>query len=87
MGFFEKHKIGFGAYEKSIYKGMTYKKVRSFGKEDEAEQFSKVVEDVMPSKRFPVLIDKIPVGLGLGYRYLVCVPVQFFDKVKQEIGG
>ena len=64
------------AFEKVSFKGRIYKKVDSFKKERDAEVFAKQLEKkVCRSKRFPPVIKKLRIGLGLGFRYQVYVPL------------
>ena len=68
--------LSLDAFEKVSFNGKIYKKVDSFKKEKEAEKFAEELESsVCRSKRFPPVIKKLRIGLRLGFRYQVYVPL------------
>ena len=66
--------IGFGAFEKTKHKGKVYKKIKTFKNEQKAEEFANKLEKKMKSKRYFPIIERVPIGLGIGWIYRVCIP-------------
>ena len=57
------------------YHGTQYRKVKSFiNKPRKAEKFKEELQARMKSSRFPPIVEKVRIGLGLGYVYRVCIP-------------
>lgn len=54
-----------------VFHGVKYKRVRSFGKERDAEAFA----DSLPvnSRRFPPVVEMQRIGWRFGYKFNVCV--------------
>ena len=58
-----------------VYHGKKYKKIKSFiNNQRKAEKFKEKIQADMTTSRFPPIIEKVRIGLGLGYVYRVCVP-------------
>jgi len=57
------------------YHGKQYKKVKSFvNKPKKANEFKNKLIDQFKSSRYPPVVEKVKIGLGLGYVYRVCIP-------------
>jgi len=62
------------AFEKVKHRGRKYTRIKTFKKEKEANQYVEELKKTeMRSKRFPPIVQKVPIGFGLGYRYRVWV--------------
>lgn len=86
MGMF-KDKLGFDAIRKPGYNGKRYKKVKSFKSQKEAMDFADEIEYICPSKRYPPLVDIIPIW-GKRKKYNVCVPEEVnISEIKKNLGG
>jgi hypothetical protein len=55
--------------------GKKYRRVKTFRDEKKADKLLKELEAKYPSKRTPPIIERMPIGLGLGNLYRVYVPV------------
>ena len=57
------------------YHGMQYKKVKTFFRnKKKAICFADSLEEKIRSKRMIPVIEEVPIGLGLGMAYRVCIP-------------
>jgi hypothetical protein len=80
-------KLNVDALRGTVFRGKKYKTVKSFGSERKANELYERLKGLMPSKRFPPVVEsvsvgKIPIlGIKLGRRYRVKIP---YD-VKLEI--
>jgi len=70
--------FGFDAWESPTIHGVKYKKLKTFKGKDGKEQADDYVQDLLDrhvaSHRNPPVIQKISIGLKLGYIYRVCIP-------------
>jgi len=66
--------FGFSAYEKTRINGVTYRTVKTTRKEKKAEEFKKSLP--VQSRRHPPFVERVSIGLHLGYLYRVKVPVE-----------
>lgn len=67
--------LGFEAFEKVKYHGKKYKRLKTCKTEREAELLVESIRSSLKSRRFVPVIQKIRIGLGLGYRYRVWIPI------------
>jgi hypothetical protein len=56
------------------FRGVQYKRLKSFGKEKKAKEYLKKIEETYKSKRLPPIIEQVNIGWKFGSRYYVCVP-------------
>ena len=65
--------LGFEAFEKTRVHGVTYKTVKRFKSQNKAERYAKSLPQGK-SRRFPVIVESVRIGLHLGNIYCVKVP-------------
>lgn len=58
------------------FHGKKYRRVKTFMDEKKADELAKELETKYPSKRIPPVVERMPIGLGLGNLYRVYVPVR-----------
>lgn len=77
------NRLTIDAFKRPVFRGKKYRKIKTFFKESKADEYALELEDVCPSQRFPPLVQRVAIGLGLGYVYRVCVPCDVkLDKQK-----
>jgi len=67
-------KLSLEAFESVRFKGKKYKVVETVKSQRKADMVASEWEGRIRSKRFPVIIKRIPIGLGLGCRFKICIP-------------
>ena len=69
-------KFDWGVFSRyATFFGKKYRRVKTFRKEDKADELAKELEAKYPSKRTPPVVERMPIGLGLGNLYRVYVPI------------
>ena len=82
-------KLNVDALRGTVFRGKKYKTVKSFGSERKANELYERLKGMMPSKRYPPVVEsvrvgKIPIlGINLGRRYRVKIPYDV--KLKETV--
>lgn len=69
------------------YHGVQYQKIKTFLRnKKKAMNFADRLEEKIRSRRAKPVIEEIPIGLGLGMAYRVCIPENLDKKkLKKEV--
>lgn len=62
-------------------RGIEYTVVKRFKDKKKAESYCKELEKTSKSKRVKPIIDRVSIGLYLGYVYRVCIPKKMEDNI------